>query len=240
LGEERGAILSAFVQSVCWMMRADWSELPASNDVHPVCEFDSDTLFEHIPFDDYVFISHSLGSRITIDGLGQIAQLGAMAEEMGDDLTAETIANLLQDKSIPIYMLSNQLPMLQLGRKLPPVVGQHDAYCHGNAEHYNERAFNGVTIYAFSDPNDILSYTIPPGFVDKYLDSRMCVDVTNIMINIAHVFDAFGLGTVANPLEAHTGYDADDRVIALMASGIGAKQSTALVSERCKWIETIK
>ena len=77
------------------------------------------------------------------------------------------------------------------------------------------------------------------GFVDKYIDSRMCVDVTNIMINIAHVFDAFGLGTMANPLEAHIGYENDDRVIALMAKGIGTTNSTQLVEERCEWIETI-
>jgi hypothetical protein len=154
-------------------------------------------------------------------------------------LSMDSIAGLLQEKSIPIYMLSNQLPMLQLGRKLPEITNQRHEYCRADGSHFDDRAFENVTIYAFSDPNDILSYVLPSGFVDKYIDSRMCVDVTNIMINIAHVFDAFGLGTVANPLEAHIGYESDDRVIALMANGIGTKDSTKLVEERCKWIETI-
>ncbi|MEE9411866.1 MAG: hypothetical protein V3V22_02315 [Methylococcales bacterium] len=239
LGDQREAILSAFTQSACWMMAFDWDDMPGLDDEIFDCEFNDDRLLEHISIDDYIFISHSLGSRITIDGLNRIAHLSEYIHNDNDLLAAESIAGLLQDKSIPIYMLSNQLPMLQLGRKLPPIVGQSDAYCNADGAHFKDRAFQNVTIYAFSDPNDILSYVLQNGFVDKYIDSRMCVDVTNIMINIAHVFDAFGLGSMANPLEAHIGYESDDRVIALMANGIGTKNSTKLVEDRCEWIETI-
>jgi len=239
LGDQREAILSAFTQSACWMMAFDWDDMPERSDEIFDCKFDNDRLLEHISVDDYIFISHSLGSRITIDGLHRIAHLSEYINNDADILSAESIADLLQDKSIPIYMLSNQLPMLQLGRKSPPIVGQSDAYCKSEGAHFNERAFRNVTIYAFSDPNDILSYVLQNGFVDKYIDSRMCVDVTNIMINIAHVFDAFGLGTMANPLEAHIGYESDDRVIALMAKGIGTKNTTELVKKRCEWIEMI-
>jgi hypothetical protein len=239
LGDQREAILSAFTQSACWMMAFDWDDMPGRDDDIFDCEFNNDRLLEHIAIDDYIFISHSLGSRITIDGLNRIAHMSEYEGNEVDMLSMDSIAGQLQDKNIPIYMLSNQLPMLQLGRKLPEVVGQRHEYCKSKGVHYDDRAFKNVTIYAFSDPNDILSYVLPSGFVDKYLDSRMCVDVTNIMINIAHVFDAFGLGTVANPLEAHIGYENDDRVIALMAKGIGTESSTELVGERCKWIETV-
>ncbi len=239
LGDQREAILSAFTQSTCWMMAFDWDDMPGRNDEIVNCEFNDDRLLEHISIDDYIFISHSLGSRITIDGLNRIAHMSEYIDSEQDMLSMSTIASQLQDKDIPIYMLSNQLPMLQLGRELPKIVGQTRAYCQADGSHFDDRAFRNVTIYAFSDPNDILSYVLPSGFVDKYIDSRMCVDVTNIMINIAHVFDAFGLGTVANPLEAHIGYDSDDRVIALMAKGIGTTASTKLVGDRCKWIETI-
>ena len=79
-------------------------------------------------------------------------------------------------------MLSNQLPMLQLGRKLPEVTGQWDAYCRADGEHYNSRVLSETSIIAFSDPNDILSYVIPQGFVDQYIDPRLCADTTNINI----------------------------------------------------------
>lgn len=239
LGDQREAILSAFTQSACWMMAFDWDDMPGRDDDIFDCEFNNERLLEHIAIDDYIFISHSLGSRITIDGLNRIAHMSEHIDEDVDILAMDSIAGQLQDKNIPIYMLSNQLPMLQLGRKLPEIVGQRHEYCKTKGTHYDDRAFQNVTIYAFSDPNDILSYVLPSGFVDKYIDSRMCVDVTNIMINIAYVFDAFGLGTVANPLEAHIGYESDDRVIALMANGIGTATSTELIGERCKWIETI-
>jgi hypothetical protein len=44
---------------------------------------------------------------------------------------------------------------------------------------------------------------------------------------------------VANPLEAHIGYDTDDRVIALIAKGVGNENTAEIVKKRCRWIETI-
>ena len=95
-------------------------------------------------------------------------------------------------------------------------------------------------VIAFSDPNDLLSYAIPFDFADKYLDSRLCIDVTNVNINVAKVYDVFGLGKLANPLDAHVGYDNDDRVIGLIARGIANEQVAPLVREKCQWTETIE
>ncbi|WP_306306168.1 hypothetical protein [Methylomonas koyamae] len=92
---------------------------------------------------------------------------------------------------------------------------------------------------AFSDPNDLLSYAIPHDFVNKYLDSRLCINVTNININVARVYDAFGLGKLANPMDAHIGYDTDERVVAMIAKGIANDQTAPVVNERCHWIQTI-
>jgi hypothetical protein len=63
--------------------------------------------------------------------------------------------------------------------------------------------------------------------------------VTNININVARVFDVFSLGEVANPLDAHIGYDTDDRVVGLIAKGIGNENTADIVKQRCRWIETI-
>ena len=145
----------------------------------------------------------------------------------------------LKAKHIPIFMLSNQLPILQLGRELPEYTGQADKFCRPEGIHYQSRMVNKTSIIAFSDPNDLLSYPIPPGFADKYLDSRLCIDVTNININVANIVDIFGLGEVANPLEAHIGYDTDERVVALIARGIGNHDVAPVVKKRCEWTELV-
>jgi hypothetical protein len=229
LGESREDILVSFGQSFCWMTKSNWNDLP--DDVTQACSFNDDTAAVNMVNDQYAFISHSLGSRITIDGMQRIASL---LDKRDADFTAA-----LKDKEIPIYMLSNQLPMLQLGRKMPEVSNQKAAYCQANGEKYSQRMLAKAPIIAFSDPNDLLSYAIPHGFVEKYLDSRLCIDVTNVNINVATIFDAFGLGKLANPLDAHVGYDTDDRVVALIAKGIGNSNTARLVNECCRWVETI-
>lgn len=228
LGESREDILVSFAQAFCWMTKTDWDGLPEEN--APACSFNDDSAAHNIERDEYAFVSHSLGSRITIDGLQRIAAI--MNQRDADFREA------LKNKRIPIYMMSNQLPMLQLGRKLPDVSNQHAAYCTATGAHYQERMLTETPVIAFSDPNDLLSYAIPPGFVEKYMDSRLCLDITNVNINVATIFDAFGLGKMANPLNAHVGYDTDDRVIALIAKGIGNVNTDKLVHERCRWTET--
>lgn len=229
LGDSRDDILTSFAQSFCWMTKSSWEDLPTG--LPEPCSFNDESAATNILTDNYAIVSHSLGSRISIDGMQRIA---SVAKDRNVNFR-----RALQQKELPIYMLSNQLPMLQLGRGLPEVNNQKAAYCDAKGEKYHERLLKKMPIIAFSDPNDLLSYAIPTGFVENYLDSRLCIDVTNVSINIATVYDAFGLGKFANPMQAHIGYDADDRVIALIAKGIGYDHSSALVQNRCKWTETI-
>jgi len=229
LGESREDILVSFGQSFCWMTKSNWSDLP--DHVKEACSFNDETSAKNIRVDQYAFISHSLGSRIIIDGMQRIASLM--------DQRNKAFSDALMQKQIPMYMMSNQLPMLQLGRKLPDVSEQQAAYCQPEGEKYNQRMLTKTPIIAFSDPNDLLSYAIPHGYVEKYLDSRLCIDVTNIYINVATIFDAFGLGKMANPINAHVGYDTDDRVVALIAKGIGNDKTSQIVKDRCRWVETI-
>ncbi len=236
LGDSREEILIAFAQSVCWMISAEWEELPL--DAKQAC-MPNDEDAESFKRDHYALVSHSLGSRITIDGLQRIAQIfNAGGTEMrGQKVQYKELFKAFQQKEMPIFMLSNQLPMLQLGRKLPEVTGQRDQYCKMDGEHYADRLMQKTSIMAFSDPNDILSYAIPHGFIDKYLDSRLCVDVTNININVAEIIEAFGVDA-ANPLKAHIAYDSDDRVVAMIVHGVGNPNMAPLIKERCKVIIT--
>jgi len=237
LGKSQGDILTSFAQSFCWMISSQWDDAPI--DVTQGC-IPSQQAIENIKTDHYAFISHSLGSRITIDGLQQIATLfGAEKSTLKDPSNlAEKLQHTLKEKHIPIFMLSNQLPMLQLGRELPEITGQKEDYCRAEGKHYKSRLFSKTSIIAFSDPNDLLSYTLPMGFIDHYLDSRLCVNATNISINIATVIDAFGID-MADPLEAHVGYETDDRVIALLVNGVGNKNTSAIIKKRCQTLMTI-
>ncbi|MFA6162777.1 MAG: hypothetical protein WC685_05025 [Methylobacter sp.] len=242
LGKSRDPILAAFGQSFCWMAAGDWEDLPSSGE--HTCWGLNDSAIDHVANDDYVMISHSLGSRIVIDGMQRIAHLLANTAKYEDPnrgvVVTEKTIQAIQNKHIPIFMLSNQLPMLQLGRELPEVAGQYASYCDPKGANYKKRMVSETSLIAFSDPNDLLSYGIPPGFSDKYLDSRLCANITNININVAKVMDAFGLSDLANPLQAHVGYDQDDRVIDLIAHGIGNEKTSPLIKQRCEFTKTVK
>lgn len=235
LGESRDLILRAFAQAFCWMGKDSWAEIP--RDGRHGCDF-TNAFSDNFNEDEFIFISHSLGSRITIDG---ITRMVSFLERPEKKSTLRTIDRLkreaLQKKHVQIFMLSNQLPMLQLGRELPEVTAQKADYCYANGAKYSSRMFSETSIIAFSDPNDLLSYAIPHDFTKKYLDSRLCINVTNVNINVAKVVDVFGLGKFANPMEAHVGYFKDDRVISLIARGIGNSDTAPRVKEKCQWTE---
>jgi hypothetical protein len=229
-------ILASFRTALCWMVGRDWDALPSESE--EICTVDQAAV-DHLPEDEFAIISHSLGSRIVIDGMKSIAsRMGKAHEEEQIEVVAEFFKDF-QQKRIPFYLMSNQLPLLEMGAEPPEVVNQHDAYCEPGGEHYNKRLVTKTSIIAFSDPNDLLSYAIPQKFGQHRLDSRLCAEITNININVAHVIDLFGLGKFANPLTAHTGYDSDDRVVALIANGIGTDHTSQIVNERCEWTEYV-
>ena len=245
LGNSREDILISFGQSFCWMIAYDWDSLPLKS--NQACLPNTDETLRNIKDDHFALITHSLGSRITIDGLQRLAVLfsnidkGVIDNRVKDKLKKkEELIEAMRNIQLPVYMLSNQLPMLQLGRTLPEVTGQTEAYCSADGKKYQERMFSKTNIIAFSDPNDLLSYSLPLDFSEKYLDSRLCVDVTNIDINIAKVIDVFGLGTFANPMVAHIGYDTDERVIALIARGVGNSNTAPIIKERCTSLVTVE
>jgi len=235
LGEKQEDIQKSVGQSYCWMISHAWDGFPSG--IHKPCNLTVSRLYENAEKDDFIFISHSLGSRITIDALQRIAGMINNKSLQKKFPELEKVHHAIQNKTVTIFMLSNQLPLLQLGRSLPDVLNEHENYCLPEGSKYSERLANKTHIVAFSDPNDLLSYVIPVGFKDKYLDSRMCTEVSNISLNVAYVVDVFGFSEVANPMEAHTGYDHDERVVALMAHGLSEHDMAPIIKERCLWIK---
>jgi len=239
VGDTREDILISFTQAFCWMVAKTWDDLPATaNRACGPAELES--AIENIKNEHYAFISHSLGSRIIIDGLQRLATLAGDKENKRVKLfiNPDEFIQAFKELHIPIFMLANQLPLFQITRETPEVTGQRAAYCRAEREHYKSRTLSDIDIIAFSDPNDILSYTITEEFMDRYVDSRLCIDTTNIDINVADVIGAFGID-YANPLDAHNGYETDERVIALIAYGVGNKEDTSpIINESCQILLT--
>ncbi len=232
LGRSQPRILGSVRESFCWISQGDWDDY-AEVTSEP-CDFYSQTRARQILEDDIVVVTHSLGSRIVIDTAQLVADLASrdQSPELAD------VGELFRTKELRVYMLANQLPLLELGREPAPVRGEIDAYCRPDGEKFEQRMIGNMSIFAFSDPNDMLSYAIPPKFADEYMDSRICPRITNIILNVAQPLSLLGMGEIANPLDAHTAYDYDERVIGVIAHGIGQDASAPIVKDRCTWLET--
>lgn len=230
-GNRREPILSAVSQSLCWAVSRSWSELPELTQ-GVACGPDLPGFGSRAAIDPFAFVTHSLGSRITMDALQRLTNV-----PITSDPRVRRVADHFKDREIQLFMLSNQLPLLESGRDPQAVTGQIEAYC-GPGATSEGRFFGKTRIVAFNDPNDLMSFPISDQFATRYIDSRLCPEVTNITINVATVNSLLGLGEVANPLSAHVNYDGDERVGALLAHGAGHPGVHPLVAERCTWRQT--
>lgn len=229
-GNRGSDIRDAVGQAMCWALSATWDGLPQSMQGQR-CET-SAAYGSRVGVDELVIATHSLGSRATMDALQDAAQ-----KDRSKNASQIRFAEALQRESITIFMLSNQLPLLESGQDSQAVTGQHDQFCGTDAPRADQRFLRQLDLIAVTDPNDIMSYPVPTRWVDQYLDSRLCTRVRNVTINIANVRTLPVVGQFADPLAAHSGYVDDERVAQLMANGIGHPGTTALVRERCSWIE---
>lgn len=225
-------ILNAMKQSTCWMLGRNWEQI--KNDQKAICKISSYQQITDLNHENIIFITHSLGSRILLDSIVDIVEeIGRAEGNTSPD--AEKIIDALKNKEMSVFMMANQLPLLQISRRKPQVRGQIPSYCTRKGKNYDKRVFKRINIVAFSDPNDLLSYDIPQSYVDEYIDSRMCPRVTNVSLNVAEIISAFGVGVV-NPVTAHTEYDNDERVIELMSHGMTTYKSNPILKERCDFI----
>jgi hypothetical protein len=250
LGNAREKVVKSVYQAMCWMAYGDWQDLEPSNTKACVIG-DSTSFAKQLAEDDYAFVTHSMGSRIIVDAWQAAIEL-IQASEMQNALAGvgslgpqeirnvQTYLEEYKKKDLQLFMLANQLPLLELGRAQPSVTRQIDDYCRTGAPKFNDRLFHRLSIVAFNDPNDLLSYPLPPKYADERMDSRVCPTITNITLNVAKVSDVLGVGQVANPLHAHTGYDNDDRVIALISKGISQTHADPFVMKQCQWLEVVE
>lgn len=234
LVDKNNLILDSSNQAVCWMLKTGWNNIP--NNKAEVCNLSMYDGIKDFDNENLLFITHSLGSKILMDSLIETADnVSNAASTSCTTTTQKQLIKSLQNREITIFMLANQLPILQIGHPLPRVHNQIDSYCSPKGKNYHNRIFNGVNIVAFSDPNDILSYAIPQEFVDKYIDSRICPKVTNVSVNVAPEISAFGVGIV-NPISAHTDYDNSPKVIELIAKGTYDFYQNDVLKDKCHFV----
>ena len=228
----RAPIQLSVVQAICWILSEEWENLP--NNEEAQCSVNDPEYLSQVDSSSFAIISHSLGSRITLDALQEsMLQLAKRSDH-------KEIGEVFKNKPMYIYMLSNQLPLLQMGQELPEVHDQTRSFCTTEGGKYDDRFFEKLQIVAFSDPNDLFSYAVSPEYVNRYVDSRLCPVVSNVTIQIAQV-RSFLLGAteLANPLVAHSDYEIDSRVLKMLVSGVGRDQEQEEVKERCEFIESI-
>jgi hypothetical protein len=232
VGVGHNRILSAVFQSMCRAYSTGWDDFPEAS---TPCLADDPGFASRLEIDQTRFVTHSLGSRIILDSLQTLA--GEIDRVVGQRPVAAELKRRMQEKTTTVFMLANQLPLLQSGFAPAAVSDQIADFCTPAGSRYADRLFRQVEVVAFSDPNDLVSYPIPDRFVQTYIDSRICPEAVNVTLNIAPVRSLFGLGDIADPLRAHLDYDSDERVIGLMAGGLGQPETRPAVTERCTWIE---
>ncbi len=227
----REPIKQSVGQAVCLMMSTAWDQLP--DDHEAVCGRESGDYWSEFDSSSIAIVSHSLGSRISIDAL-QAGLVNLAQHPDAQDLVARA-----RTKPFYLFMLSNQLPLLQLGQPLPGVYDQVPSYCRPAGDNYDQRFIANLQVVAFSDPNDLFSYAVTPQYINRFVDSRLCPSVTNVQVQIAPIRNLLGLQEIANPQIAHADYEIDSRVLKMMVSGFGNEHGQDEVRERCSFIEMI-
>lgn len=233
LVDKNDLILNSSKQALCWMLKTNWKNIPDNR--AEVCHQSLSQEIDGLADQNLLFVTHSLGSQILMDTIVSVADRVSEADRTKLTPVLQAGLQRLKNRELTLFMLANQLPILQIGRPLPRVHNQIDTYCSAGGAKYRQRIFKGLNIVAFSDPNDLLSYAIPQTFADKYIDSRICPLVTNVSVNVAPEIAAFGLGIV-NPVEAHTAYDNNPKVINLMAHGTENFNHDKALDNQCHFV----
>jgi hypothetical protein len=167
----------------------------------------------------YYVVTWSLGSKIVFDCLSQ----NNLATDVQDSSAVKF--DKIARHTDSFIMLANQLSLLAMTN--PPSTtldaAQPDSTSvdkfvsiRNSAKSAGEPAPpRRLSIVAFSDPNDVLSYPIAP-----WLEANGDADFANVALTIAHwaYFIPF-LGATINPITAHTGYGSDPEVAHLIIEG---------------------
>jgi hypothetical protein len=179
------------------------------------------------------FVTESLGSKMLFDA---IQEVWALAEKSDDKTAVDRVATGLASTRM-MYMVANQLPLLDAAGTATAGtlwdVSPRQPATRGNTRNVFDlfsrarrtaaRTMEPMTLVAFSDPNDLLSYRIVPGHLDGNLrDFRI---VNEMVSNDKTYFDF-----VERPDTAHCGYTWNPHVFGMLAKGYHAGKTLPSVA----------
>lgn len=178
------------------------------------------------------FVTESLGSKLLFDA---ILQVWDATEDRQDKAATERLARSLAMTRM-MYMVANQLPLLDVAGSVatrptwsaPPVrptTGSSAKDLFGLLSHARNVAPGSgpMTVVAFSDPNDLLSYRIVPAHLG---DSLKEFRVINVIVSNDKTYFNY----VERPDTAHCGYTWNSHVFGMIARGYEAGKSLPWVS----------
>lgn len=226
MGPTKRAMQDVVAQSLCYALVPN---VPLDH----YCDFTKGEISSS-PDDQIVFITHSLGSRMVYDTLLALSNKESLAADFAIEPSKLSIA-ILNTQSILkrtpiIYMLANQLPLIELSVLGPtsdvkkqykeagtrPAGFESFARLWSGARELNKRGIYGIgeskpSVVAFSDPNDLLSYKV----CGSYLTKRQGVNFSDVIVSNAPTIASL----IEHPLSAHTDYQINQDVITLLAEG---------------------
>lgn len=159
-----------------------------------------------------VLITDSLGSKVTFDAIFKLS------DTPGVSAAALRVFN----RTPLIFMRANQLPLLRLaemdldGSMAPPGPGTFpadpiQALVDRSSMQGIGKPTNVPTVVAFSDPNDLLSYTL----VKSPFAARATYPIVDVVVSNAPTY----LGLLELPDRAHTAYPGNPAVRRMIACG---------------------
>lgn len=159
-------------------------------------------------------VAESLGSKILFDTLLAMMDEGDGAAGQAASRVVTRLRTLVMDANpIPLLELAEQ-PLSTASDAVTPASPAAADSLHRLLQRRQQLARRGgaapLLLLAFSDPNDVLSYTLAPR---DYADQN--VAVINILVSNANTW----LGLLERPDVAHTGYLANPDVGRLIACG---------------------
>jgi hypothetical protein len=167
------------------------------------------------------FVTESLGSKLVFDA---IRKIWSAAETSADKTAVDRVAQSLA-RTRMTYMVANQLPLLDAAGSSTADAARERPANRSNTQdvfHLFSRArakakstAEPMTVVAFSDPNDLLTYRIVPGHLAGNLEDFRVVNV--IVSNDSTYFDY-----VERPDTAHCGYTWNPHVFGMLAQGYQA------------------
>ena len=183
--------------------------------------------------DQFVIITHSLGSKLTYDSLNVLSDYYAAASKQH----AQEFTNLAA-RTMYMVMLANQIPLLRLGESEASISRTRRSRAVERFLQVQQQAVknkgddrpllvetNILRILTVTDPNDLLSYP---------LERTNLTSNPTTKIEFGNVFTCNTpalLGWVAHPLKAHEGYFTNKKLVQLLINGVSKKKVRKCLTE---------